>query len=110
MPSPAPPPSAPHPPPPPPRPSPSPPPPPPPRKAPAVPAPRALAAGSWPPPGALGAAERAAKDRIAPPPGFPALDERRSGAARLAFLRYGGGWAGAFRSRQHLNSQLRRKT
>jgi hypothetical protein len=32
-----------------------------------------------------------AKERIEPPPGFISLDERRYGAARLAFLRYGEG-------------------
>ncbi len=57
----------------------------------AVPALSALAAGSWLAPGALCVVETAAKERIAPPPGFTALDERRYGAARLAFLRYGAG-------------------
>jgi hypothetical protein len=29
----------------------------------------------------------AAKERLEPPPGFASLDERRYGAARIAFLR-----------------------
>lgn len=48
----------------------------------------ALAAAGWLEPGALCVVEVAAKERIEPPPGFASLDERRYGAARLAFLRY----------------------
>ena len=57
----------------------------------AVPALTALAAAGWLAAGALCVVETAAKERVAPPPGFAALDERRYGAARLAFLRYGEG-------------------
>jgi 16S rRNA (guanine966-N2)-methyltransferase len=48
----------------------------------------ALAAAGWLTPDALCIIEVAAKERIEPPPGFISVDERRYGAARLAFLRY----------------------
>jgi 16S rRNA G966 N2-methylase RsmD len=54
----------------------------------AAPALTALAAAGWLATGALCIVETAAKERIEPPPGFAALDERRYGAARLVFLRY----------------------
>jgi 16S rRNA (guanine966-N2)-methyltransferase len=49
----------------------------------------ALADAGWLAAGALCVVEMAAKERIEPPPGFSSLDERRYGAARLVFLRYG---------------------
>jgi 16S rRNA (guanine966-N2)-methyltransferase len=51
----------------------------------------ALAAAGWLEAGALCIVETSAKERIEPPPGFISLDERRYGAARLAFLRFGEG-------------------
>lgn len=47
----------------------------------------ALAAAGWLAPEALAIVETAAREKTAPPPGFILLDERRYGAARLAFLR-----------------------
>jgi 16S rRNA (guanine966-N2)-methyltransferase len=49
----------------------------------------ALAEAGWLEAGALCIVEISAKERIEPPPGFISLDERRYGAARLAFLRFG---------------------
>jgi 16S rRNA (guanine966-N2)-methyltransferase len=54
----------------------------------ASPALTALAAAGWFAPGALVVVELAAKQPLAPPAGFTVLDERRYGAARLAFLRF----------------------
>ena len=56
----------------------------------AVPALTALAAAGWLAPGALVALELPAQQTFAPPAGFTLLDERRYGAARIVFLRYGG--------------------
>jgi 16S rRNA (guanine966-N2)-methyltransferase len=52
----------------------------------AAPALAALAAAGWLPPGALAIVELAAREELAPPPGFTILDERKYGAARLVFL------------------------
>ena len=60
----------------------------------AVPALRALADAGWLAAGALCVVEIGAKERIEPPQGFTSLDERRYGAARLMFLRYGDAQAG----------------
>jgi 16S rRNA (guanine966-N2)-methyltransferase len=53
----------------------------------AAPALAALADAGWFAPDALVVVELSARDRLDPPPGFTLLDERRYGAARLAFLR-----------------------
>ncbi len=50
----------------------------------------ALATAGWLAPGAIAVLEIAAAETILPPAGFLALDERRYGAARLAFLRWSG--------------------
>jgi 16S rRNA (guanine966-N2)-methyltransferase len=49
----------------------------------------ALAGAGWLAPGALAVVELAAKQDFKPPTGFAQLDERRYGAARLVFLRFG---------------------
>ena len=54
----------------------------------AAPALTALGAAGWLAAGALCIVELAAKERIEPPGGFALVDERRYGAARLAFLRF----------------------
>jgi len=59
----------------------------------AAPAPAALGAAGWPAPGALAVVELMAQEPFAPPEGFEALDERKSGKARLVFLR-APGWGG----------------
>jgi 16S rRNA (guanine966-N2)-methyltransferase len=46
-----------------------------------------LAAAGWFAPAALAVVEFAAREKLAPPAGFAALDERVYGAARLVFLR-----------------------
>ncbi len=56
----------------------------------ASPALAALAASHWLAPNALVVVETAAREMLTPPPGLALLDERRYGAARLVFLRYGG--------------------
>lgn len=56
----------------------------------AVPALEALAAAGWIAVDALCVVETAAKDVLAPPPGFETLDGRRYGAARVTILRYRG--------------------
>jgi len=48
--------------------------------------PRAMSTG-WLAPGALAVIEVAAREELLLPPGFTLIDERRYGAARLAFLR-----------------------
>jgi 16S rRNA (guanine966-N2)-methyltransferase len=53
----------------------------------AAPALAALAAAGWLAVDALAIIEIAAREAFAPPPGFPLLDERRYGAARLVILR-----------------------
>ncbi len=53
----------------------------------AAPALAALAAARWFAPDALVVVETAARETLAPPPGFALLEERRYGAARLLFLR-----------------------
>ncbi|MGD9537534.1 MAG: 16S rRNA (guanine(966)-N(2))-methyltransferase RsmD [Alphaproteobacteria bacterium] len=50
----------------------------------------ALARRGWLAQGALCIVELGARDDFAPPPGFTPLDDRRYGAARIAFLRYDG--------------------
>jgi 16S rRNA (guanine966-N2)-methyltransferase len=55
----------------------------------AGPALTALAAAGWLAPAALAVAEISAKRIFSPLPGFEILDERRYGAAKLIFLRYG---------------------
>ncbi len=55
----------------------------------AAPALTALAEAGWLAAGALCVVEVAAKQKLAPPAGFEVLDERKYGAARLVFLRYG---------------------
>jgi 16S rRNA (guanine966-N2)-methyltransferase len=55
----------------------------------AAPALTALAAAGWLAPDALVVVEVAAKQKLAPLAGFTLLEERRYGAARLVFLRYG---------------------
>ncbi len=57
----------------------------------AAPALAALAAAGWLAPQALILLEVAAREAWAPPPGFALLEERRYGAARLIFMRYGEG-------------------
>jgi 16S rRNA (guanine966-N2)-methyltransferase len=57
----------------------------------ATPALLALAATGWLAPGALVVVEVAAKQTLAPPERFTLVDERRYGAAKLVFLRFGGG-------------------
>jgi 16S rRNA (guanine966-N2)-methyltransferase len=57
----------------------------------AAPALTALAAARWFAPDALVVVEVAARQKLAPPPGFTLLEERRYGAARLVFLRHGEG-------------------
>jgi 16S rRNA (guanine966-N2)-methyltransferase len=57
----------------------------------AAPALAALAASGWLAPGALVIVELAARQDLAPPPGFTFLEERRYGAARFVFLRHEGG-------------------
>jgi 16S rRNA (guanine966-N2)-methyltransferase len=57
----------------------------------AAPALTALAATGWLAPGALVVVEVAAKQTLEVPDGFMRLDERRYGAAKLVFLRFGGG-------------------
>ena len=64
----------------------------------AAPALEALAKAGWLAPEALVVVEIAAKQKLAPPTGFTALDERRYGAARLVFLRAGGGEIASLRS------------
>jgi 16S rRNA (guanine966-N2)-methyltransferase len=54
----------------------------------AGPALAALADAGWLAAGTLCVVEMAAKERLAPPPDFTSLDERRYGAARLVFLRH----------------------
>lgn len=49
-----------------------------------------LARAGWLAPGALMVVEVAEKDPLPPPAGFAALDERRYGDTRVAFLRYEG--------------------
>ena len=49
----------------------------------------ALAAGGWIAAGALVIAEIGAKESLAPPAGFDALDERIYGAAKFAMMRWG---------------------
>ena len=51
----------------------------------------ALAREGWIAPGAIAVAERAAKEDFQTPGGFALIDERRYGAAKVAFLRYEGG-------------------
>jgi 16S rRNA (guanine966-N2)-methyltransferase len=53
----------------------------------AAPALAALAAAGWLAPNALVIVEVAAREDLAPPPGFTFLEERRYGAARFVFLR-----------------------
>jgi len=53
----------------------------------AAPALTALRATGWLAPGALAVIEVAAREELLLPPGFTLIDERRYGAARLAFLR-----------------------
>jgi 16S rRNA (guanine966-N2)-methyltransferase len=53
----------------------------------AAPALAALGAARWLAPEALAIVEIAARQKLAPPPGFTLLEERRYGAARLVFLR-----------------------
>ncbi len=53
----------------------------------AAPALSALADGGWLAPGAVCAVEIAAREALAPPPGFAALDDRRWGDTRIVFLR-----------------------
>jgi 16S rRNA (guanine966-N2)-methyltransferase len=55
----------------------------------AAPALMALAAADWLAPEALAVVELAARRPFAPPEGFTPIEERRYGAARLVFLRYG---------------------
>jgi 16S rRNA (guanine966-N2)-methyltransferase len=55
----------------------------------AAPALPALAAAGWLEPGALAVAEIGAREDLAAPEGFTLLDERRYGAAKLVFLRWG---------------------
>ena len=55
----------------------------------AAPALTALAAAGWIAPEALAVVEVAARQKLAPPDGFTLLEERRYGAARLVFLRFG---------------------
>ena len=55
----------------------------------AAPALTALAAAGWFASEALVVVEVAARQTLAPPEGFTPLEERRYGAARLAFLRFG---------------------
>jgi 16S rRNA (guanine966-N2)-methyltransferase len=50
----------------------------------------ALAREGWIAPGAVAVAERAAKEDLRTPGGFALIDERRYGAAKVAFLRYEG--------------------
>ena len=57
----------------------------------AAPALEALAGGGWLCGGALCVVELSAREPFDPPAGFAALDERRYGATRIAFLR----WTGA---------------
>jgi 16S rRNA (guanine966-N2)-methyltransferase len=52
----------------------------------AAPALAALAAADWLAPGAVAVIEIAARERLAPAPGFMLLEERVYGAARLVFL------------------------
>ena len=54
----------------------------------AAPALAALATSGWLGPGAIAVIELGAKEDFTPPAGFTALDARRHGAARLAFLRW----------------------
>lgn len=54
----------------------------------AAPALAALAAAGWLAPEALVVVELAARQKLAAPAGFTLLEERRYGAARLAFLRF----------------------
>jgi 16S rRNA (guanine966-N2)-methyltransferase len=56
----------------------------------AQPALAALAAAGWLAPEALVVVEIAARQTLAPPEGFTLLEERRYGAARIVFLRFGG--------------------
>ena len=56
----------------------------------AAPALAALAGGGWLCGGALCVVELSAKEPFDPPAGFAALDERRYGATRIAFLCFGG--------------------
>jgi 16S rRNA (guanine966-N2)-methyltransferase len=51
----------------------------------------ALAASGWLAAGVLAVVEVAAKQALDAPEGFALLDERRYGAAKLVFLRFGGG-------------------
>ena len=55
----------------------------------ALPALQGLATRHWLGPGAVAVVEVAAREPLAPPPGFTLLDERTYGAARLVFLRVG---------------------
>ncbi len=55
----------------------------------------ALGAAGWLADRALVILEVAKSARLAPPPGFTLLDERRYGAARFLFLRYSGSAAAA---------------
>lgn len=50
----------------------------------------ALAREGWIAPGAIAVAERAATEDLQTPGGFALIDERRYGAAKVAFLRYEG--------------------
>ena len=50
----------------------------------------ALAREGWVAPGAIAVAERAATEDLQTPGGFALIDERRYGAAKVAFLRYEG--------------------
>lgn len=50
----------------------------------------ALARGGWLVPGALAVVEVGEGDPLPPPAGFAALDERRYGDTRVAFLRFAG--------------------
>ena len=55
----------------------------------AAPALTALAQAGWLAEGALCVVEVAAKQKVEPPEGFTLLEERKYGAARLVFLRFG---------------------
>ncbi len=55
----------------------------------AIPALGGLAAKGWIGPGSVCVVEVAAKEDLAPPPGFQEIDARTYGAARVVFLRFG---------------------
>jgi 16S rRNA (guanine966-N2)-methyltransferase len=61
----------------------------------AAPALAALAAAGWLAPGALAVIEIAARERLAPAPGFVLFDERVYGGARLVFLGRGAAIGGS---------------